>query len=198
MKSKIEAYQKQFKKHGVSHRALKWKNKDTAKLRHQLLVEHIEGNKNKTVLDFGCGFGDLINTLEEGDVEFEYTGVDMVPEFITEAKKLHPKHKFLNIDYLEKPLDKKFDVVICSGALNSNFPDSINFRKKAIRLLFNNANEIFAFNMAGAYPQPKNKESNAVYYVDSIEIYKYCLTLTKKAILDNSYLPSDFTITLLK
>ena len=59
-------------------------------------------------------------------------------------------------------MKEEFDIVVSSGTLNSNFQDPYRFRKKTIKTLFSHAHEAISFNMAGFYPQPKNKNGSRV------------------------------------
>ena len=64
--------------------------------------------------------------------------------------------------------------------------------------MFGYTYEVVAFNMSGSHPQPENKKGFRVYYADSLGILKFCLTLTKKAILRQQYHRRDFTIVMFK
>ena len=145
-------------------------------------------------MDVGCGFGEMAKFLKKRYEGVSYTGIDIVPEFIEEAKKLYPESRFMVRDYLADPLDEKFDVILASGVLNSNVPDNMGYRERAIKIMFEHAKKVFAFNMLGAHPQPKNDQSKNVWYADSLEILKYCMSLTRRVILRANYHPTDFTI----
>lgn len=190
-------YQKSFAKHGVSHKALAWKSELAAARRYEQIVTDLDFN-DKTILDVGCGFGDIIPFIESKSNNFDYTGIDITSEFIAAAKQKFPKYNFLNADYFGNPIKKKFDIVISSGALNSNFNNQYKYRESVIETLWGSAKEAVAFNMAGANPQPKNKKTNRVYYVDSLKILKYCFTLTSKIIFRHHYHPKDFSIVMYK
>jgi hypothetical protein len=45
-------------------------------------------------------------------------------------------------------MKEKFDIIVCCGALNSNFDKVMEYRKKNIKKMFDNCNECLAFNMA--------------------------------------------------
>jgi len=187
-----EAYQRSFQKHGTVARALKWQTQKAANIRYQNLTAEIDFN-GKSVIDLGCGFGDAIPFIEKKSKNFTYLGVDLVPEFIQEARRRYPKHSFLVGPWQE--LIRKSDIILLSGALNSKVgKGEYSYRRKAISLMYQHANEALAFNMAGGFPQPKNKSKNKVYYVDSLKILKFCYSLTGKVILRHHYRKKDFTI----
>ncbi len=194
--SKIN-YQKTFRKYGVGPRALRWHSKKAATQRYEQIVADIDF-EGKSILDVGCGFGDIIPYISAKAKKFEYLGIDITPEFIREAKKLYPGHKFIVGDYFNKPPKENFDVVICSGALNANVRDNLDFRKKAIKTMFKHAKEVFVFNMVGRYPQPKTSSKSNVWFANPLEILEYCLGLTKKVILRHHYHSRDFTIVMFK
>ena len=195
--SKVKSYQEKFQKYGKGPKALKWLSKDSAQKRYRELVADVDF-KGKRILDFGCGFADIIGYISRKSKTFKYTGVDIVPEFIEVCRKRYLKHKFILRDYLANPLSKMYDIVISSGALNSKVKENLAFRKNAIKIMFNHTTYALAFNMAGGYPQPKNKKKYKVYYVNSLKILKFCLTLTSKLIFRQSYHQKDFTIVMFK
>ncbi|KKS77261.1 MAG: Methyltransferase family protein [Candidatus Woesebacteria bacterium GW2011_GWB1_43_14] len=194
-------YQKKFEKHGVDPKSLFWARKGAAHQRFRQIWAEVDFN-GKSVLDVGCGFGEMAKFLDKRYKIKSYTGVDIVPEFIAEAKKNFPHHKFIACDYFSKPLSEKFDVVMASGTLNSNIEDgmsangagNMDFRKKAIKAMFEHANIVCSFNMLGGHPQPENRDDNHVWYADSLEILEYCMSLTRRVILRHHYNPKDFTI----
>lgn len=69
----------------------------------------IQENVSGKVLDAGCGIGRISEWISG-----KYVGVDLMPFFIDEAKKLYPEKRFLVADLRKLPLeDKEFDWAIC-------------------------------------------------------------------------------------
>lgn len=193
----IKSYQRSFEKYGVHPKALQWKSEKAAELRYRELVADLDF-EGKAILDVGCGFGDIIPFILSKSKQFKYTGVDIVPEFIKVAKERYPGYQFLLRDFFGHPLSKTFDVIISSGTLNFKIPEALAYRQRAIRLMFDQAKEILAFNMAGGHPPPENKKSSRVYFVDSLKILEYCFSLTSKLIFRHHYHRKDFTIVMFK
>ncbi|MEK7188512.1 MAG: class I SAM-dependent methyltransferase [Patescibacteria group bacterium] len=190
-------YQDKFKTYGLDSKSLNWKRLGASHQRFRQIWAGIDFN-HKSVLDVGCGFGELARFLPQRYEEVSYTGIDLVPEFIEVAKSRFPKYRFLARDYLEKPLDEKFDVIVASGILNTNVSNNMEYRKKAIQTMFRYVKGVFVFNMLGGYPQPKNNSKSNIWYADSLEILKYCLSLTRRVVLRHHYNPKDFTIFMYK
>lgn len=200
MKS-LNIYKQKFKEFGVSPQALQWKSKGAAHQRFRQFWAEINFD-NKKVLDVGCGFGEMGNFLTKRYENVTYKGVDIMPEFIGNGKKIYPHLILETADYFSRPLPVSYDVVLCSGALNSNFgtvKKNLEFRKNAIKTMFEHSTGVVAFNMLGGHPAPLNDDSESnVWYSDSLEILEYCMTLTRRVILRHHYHPTDFTIFLYK
>lgn len=204
MKS-LNIYKQKFKEFGVSPQALQWKSKGAAHQRFRQFWAEIDFD-NKNVLDVGCGFGEMGNFLTKRYKNVKYKGIDIMPEFIENGKKIYPELDLETVDYFSRPLPvsysaTRYDTVICSGALNSNFgtkEENLEFRKKAIKTMFDHTSNVLAFNMLGSHPATQNKDVSNIWYTDSLEILKYCMTLTRRVILRHHYHPTDFTIFLYK
>jgi len=197
IKNRKKSYQSSYRKHGVDPKALKWHSEKAARQRYEQIVADIDFNK-KSILDVGSGFGDIIPYIADKSDIFNYTGIDIVPEFVREAKKIYPKYKFLLGDYFKQPLEKKFDIIICCGALNGNYKNNLGFRKKAIKTMLDHAKECLVFNMAGRHPKPRTAKHSNVWFADSKRIFKYCKTLSRKVLLKEDYHSNDFTIVMFK
>ena len=197
MKS-LNLYQNKFKKFGVDPRSLLWKTKGAAHQRFRQFWAEIDFS-DKKVLDVGCGFGEFGKFLLKRYKNVNYTGVDVMPEFIEKAKGEVTGAKFTVKDFLSDEIKGKFDVVIASGILNSNRGErNLEYRRKAIKKLFELTDGVLAFNMLGGHPAPVNKTGSNVWHSDSLEILEYCLTLTRRVILRANYHPKDFTIFMYK
>lgn len=187
------AYQEKFSKYGDDPRSLFWGSLGASHQRFRAMWAEIDFN-NKSVLDVGCGFGEMARFLMKRYKNVEYTGVDIVPEFTKVAKEKYPDLRFLEMDYFSSPLEEKFDIVLASGTLNSNVENNMAFRKNAIRVMFEHTKKVLAFNMLGKHPQPENKEDSNIWYSDSLEILEYCVSLTRRVAFHSNYHPKDFTI----
>lgn len=79
----------------------KWKHVQSVHAR--ILPRLFHPYQKAKILDAGCGYGALLDILP---LNIEYTGIDLCPAFISEAKRLHP------------PLEKPYPVFF-SGNLNT-------------------------------------------------------------------------------
>jgi len=187
-------YKKSLAEHGESPRALLWRNYKIAAVRYKELVADIPV-EGKTILDAGCGMGDLLPFLYAKSTDFRYLGVDTNKGFIEIAKKRYEGHEFK----VANPFNEKiegYDVIISSGVMSGNVDDWMEKRKKAIAHLFGLANETLAFNMSGGLTNIPNTTLNAFASLEGIQAF--CATLTTRLIVRNHYSSKGFTIVMFK
>lgn len=189
-----EDYEKALKLYGPGPKALLWWDYRSMAIRFRALIKHVPV-QGKSIMDAGCGLGDLLPYLYSKAADFKYLGVDTNKEFIELAKKHYEGHRFEVGDPFNKQVGN-FDVIISSGVMNGNVPNWFDKRKKMIANLFSQTDEVLAFNMAGGLkPIPPDP---LIAYADPQKIYDYCKTMTKHVKLDTSYLERDFTIVMSK
>lgn len=190
-------YKRKFREFGVDPKSLLWKSRGAAHQRFRQFWAEIDFT-GKSVLDIGCGFGEMGNFLTKRYKNVNYTGIDITPEFIKNGQKLYPQLDLKIADFNGLTDSEKFGVVLASGVLNSNLPDNMEYRQKAIAKMFSLASDCLAFNMLGGHPAPENKKESNIWYSDSLDILEYCMSLTRRVILRANYHPRDFTIFMYK
>jgi SAM-dependent methyltransferase len=118
--------------------ALGWKGQDSQQQRFQD-VAGLADFCGHTVLDVGCGHGDLYDFLK-GQGDIQYTGIDNIEAFLEVAVNRFGGHrdaKFLLGDFNTVELPRT-DYIICCGALNYRNSDS-KYLFKTISKLFDAA-----------------------------------------------------------
>ena len=83
---------------------------------HQRLAEFYRFliPQGSTVLELGCGTGDMLSTLKPS----YGIGVDFSKEMITQAKSRHPELTFIHADVHDLRINYKFDFIILSDLIN--------------------------------------------------------------------------------
>ncbi|ONI44761.1 hypothetical protein AN641_06040 [Candidatus Epulonipiscioides gigas] len=80
------------------------------------LLEFLPDNTEQSILDLGCGTGDLTAQIFE---QYPNTiGIDSSLEMIERAQSKYPKIKFLNISAYEMDFFDKFDVVFSNAVFH--------------------------------------------------------------------------------
>ena len=192
-----EVYKQQFKEHGISPKSL-----GCLKGRQEIRFDALTSNlisQNKTLLDYGCGFGDLSKYLINKNVNIKYTGIDIVPEFINVARQKQ-KGEFILLKTINEKIDLKFDYIICSGVFNFLYDEDEKKHKELVfnRIfsLFNSSKRILSIDFQSPYVDFKGSNS---FHQDISSLIKFVSSkLSKKFYLNHSYMPYEFCIHIYK
>jgi SAM-dependent methyltransferase len=173
-----------------STQALGWKNFYSQQARFDML-EGIGDMNDCSVLDVGCGHGDLRAYLDDKYPKMRYLGIDQMEDFLDIAIDRcanFPETSFFLGDYYVAKLPG-VDYVIACGALSyrRSKPGSIY---QVITKLFNTCRIAFGFNLLSKIETP----GGILVAYDPQDILKHCQTLTGKVILHKGYLDDDFTV----
>jgi SAM-dependent methyltransferase len=145
-----------------------------------------------SVLDIGCGRGDLRAFLDARAHDCTYLGFEHVPAFVAEARiryAAHPRTTFVQCDFSAVTLPSA-DHVVASGALAYRCPDP-GFHLKMIRRMFDAARTTVVFNLLDAATFP---EHPLLVGRDRREVLAFCRSLSPDVELVDGYLEDDFTI----
>lgn len=92
--------------------AVGWLSHKRQEIRFSKLIEGVD-IQNKKILDFGCGTGAFYGFLKSEKIKCEYTGIDILAEYIAKAKNKYPDAVFKNISLREEP--DTYDYIFASG-----------------------------------------------------------------------------------
>jgi SAM-dependent methyltransferase len=119
-----------LEQHGPVPQALDLGLRPRQDVRFGVLGALLESRTNASVLDVGCGLGDLCGFLRAKGWNGKYVGIDIVPELIDNARKRFPNEDFRVLDLAaqvaESPPDQlpglEADFVYESGIFNYTLP----------------------------------------------------------------------------
>ena len=90
-----------------------WEAEESQEKNFNLVSKYIKNGDS--VLDFGCGIGDLLSHLKKNNIMItDYMGVDINEKFINLAKKSYPENNFQLIQKV-KDIKGKWDDVCAIG-----------------------------------------------------------------------------------
>lgn len=177
---------------GAEVRAVDWGNVESQRLRFKVLAE-VGKLHNSSLLDVGCGIGDLYGWLKQENIATRYCGIDITPEMTTIAKKRFPDVDFSVGNMLdgEQLPNQKYDFVIASGIfyLRQNAP--LEYLQTVVTAMFKAARIAVAFNSLSTWFEAKE---SGEFYADPLETVRFCRTLTPWVCLRHDYHPRDFTV----
>jgi SAM-dependent methyltransferase len=191
-KANVLAYHRHLLHEPIEHFAkLGWCDSNSQQKRFEALTG-LADLSNNVILDVGCGFGDLKPFLDHRFHDFVYLGIDHLPEFITEATRLHahkPSTFFQAADFVTDGLPE-VDYVLASGAFSYQTDNTI-FLSRMIEKLYQVARKGLAFNLLDS---ETFRSGDLLKSYNRYEVLSFCLRLGNRVELVTGYLEDDFTI----
>jgi cyclopropane fatty-acyl-phospholipid synthase-like methyltransferase len=185
-------YADAFEVSGPNVQSLHWSDELNQEVRFDAICS-LADMRNCAVLDVGCGFADLYKYFLKRKIEVTYTGIDVMPEFIVEAKRRYPDVDVSILDM--EQISDEYDYIIVSGAFNFASSEGTVYYMRIISKLFNLSRKGLIFNLLDA----KHHESNDIYLAyDRREMVTFAESLTPHVKTADGYLPWDFTIAMYK
>jgi len=189
----IKRYNERLKKYGHDPRTLGWfKGRQTIRFK---VITEIGAMNSSSILDVGCGFGDLYDFLIKKYRGIKYVGYDINPSLIKIAKEKHPNVCFEVKDILQEKVKEKFDYVVSSGLFEFRFPDSVSFTRNMLQRMFELCKKGVSADFMSTYVDFENKDA---YYAKPEEIFSFCKTLSKRVSLRHDYMPFEFCVYIYK
>ena len=185
-----EIYGKLVEQYGDDVRALNWGSKRSQELRFRILaaVGDLSGG---SILDVGCGTGDLYGWLQSIGWNGRYTGIDITPGMIDTAHTRFPSAEFAVGDLLHAAPAAEYDYVFASGifAYRKIEPDA--YLHEMVGAMYRRCRRAVAFNSLSDWaPEPEADE----FYADPLTTLAFCRTLSPRVALRHDYHPHDFTV----
>lgn len=177
--------------HGISAKGVNWYSKEYQELRFDLLLETLpEDITGFTIVDAGCGFGDLFLYMEKKNkLPQRYIGIDSLSDMY-EIASSRTGCEILIADICNDTIPNA-DYYLCSGAMNvlNRFETHL-----FIRRCFEASRYGFIFNILHG-----DKESETYNYLSSSQIHTIASDLdVDTVLLKDNYLENDITVAFLK
>lgn len=192
-KARLDAlYLPRLAEHGLGPQAQGWPSRLEQMVRFAALTG-IGLSPGDSVLDAGCGQGDLLKHLEEQGFQGRYFGIDLLPEMIETANNLRPPPGidacFAVADLADAPRHWRADVVLASGIFVVMTQDEA---QAALAQLFAACRRAFAFTCLSSWDPTPNAEG--YLRLDPAETLNFCRSLTPRVLLRHEYFLTDFTV----
>lgn len=197
LKSVEKYYSDKIETHGPTHKGVDWNSSESQELRFEQLMKVIDNSSDFSIIDYGCGYGALLDFLQKKEGEFQYIGFDISEKMISMAKNLHSEHKnsyFLN----NSSLLKSSDYTLSSGVFNVKLETSTIEWEEYVLFTINELARLsikgFAFNMLTKYSDDEYIRPY-LYYGDPLFFFDYCKKKFSKFVsLLHDYPLYEFTV----
>lgn len=143
--------------------------------------------KGTSILDVGCGTGDLLPLLLKKGIK-SYTGIDIYEPSITTAKENHPMANFILGDILQNAITEKFDYAFCSGALTIKLSvDNYDFLQSMVAKMWELTRVGLAFNVL---TNDDLDPDHDLFFYNPEKVIKKCLEVAPEAVIGAEKTPN--------
>ena len=185
--------------HGAVFQSVDWNSLERQyTVFQQLLKIWINRRDSSSILDFGCGYGALLDFLTAENFNLnEYFGYDFSQSMIDNALQIHPQRSGV-IFTSEAVHLQQADYVIASGILGMKIDAAEaeweNYCFKTLSQLWRLSKKGMAFNSLTSYSDPEKMRPD-LYYADPCRLFDYCKrNFSRNVALLHDYELYEFTI----
>ncbi|MFD2232415.1 class I SAM-dependent methyltransferase [Phaeospirillum tilakii] len=179
-----------FARHRGGDGSLGWRSRDSQQARFDAVLSQgpLDG---MSVLDVGCGFGDLAPALKARAPSARYTGWDINPQFVEVCRANAPDLVFERRNILVDPPETPFDVILSVGPINIELGSNEELMRRMLKAMYKSCTSHCVMSMASRETRGGGRD---FHYYDPCKMLDFCFSLTKNVILRHDYHPSDFCV----
>lgn len=194
-------YTAMVREHGATAQGVDWNSRESQELRFSQLLKVVDVSQPFSIVDYGCGYGALVDYMRERDYPFKYSGFDISEVMIDRARQAYgvdPRCAFVTDGAKLQP----GDYAVASGIFNVRLEvkDAVwlEYVLKTIDELGRLGAKGFAFNALTKYSDADRMRAN-LYYADPLYLFDYCKVHHSKWVaLLHDYGLFEFTIVVRK
>ena len=131
-------------RYGHHPRAVDASSRTSLDVRYGVLAA-VGDMSGRSVLEVGCGFGDLGVQLRERYAGLRYRGIDLSPRMIEEGRRVNPGLELDVLDVLDVPAGEAYDYVLAQGIFYLLREDPEARMRAIVQRMFALATEAVAF-----------------------------------------------------
>jgi len=189
-------YTEKLRRHGPVPAGVDWNSLESQTLRFEQLLKVCANEQEFSLLDYGCGYGALVEFLERRHARVQYWGFDAAVPMISEARRIHGENDRRH--FIDPSSDLPYsDYTVASGVFNVKQDAPVAEWKayilENIRAMAERCRRGFAFNMLTSYSDPE-KMQGRLFYGDPCFFFDYCKTRFSNVALLHDYGLYEFTI----
>ncbi|WP_431204251.1 class I SAM-dependent methyltransferase [Bradyrhizobium betae] len=190
-------YTARLELYGTTARGVDWNGIESHQIRHRQFLRLIEDDRDGSIIDLGCGFGDFLKFLRSTGHRGHFMGYDVAPSMIDAARKLHGEDHDRSWHVGASP-EAAADFAIASGVFNvrGDVGDDIwlGYIRETVDVLARAGRKGFGFNVLSLSSDPDRRRPN-LYYADPTLMLGYCLSRYGRSVaLLQDYGLYEFTV----
>jgi SAM-dependent methyltransferase len=196
--SSVEQYYTgKLREHGPSPQGVDWNSAESQHLRFEQLLRVCPSAGPFSLLDYGCGYGALLDHLGGRAAEVDYRGFDISDEMVSAARELHgegPNRRFS----ADRSAFGQSDYAVASGIFNVALGFSPDEWTRYVTDTLTSLREFgvrgFAFNMLTSYSDADRMRSD-LHYGDPLFYFDLCKrNFSRNVALLHDYDLYEFTL----
>jgi SAM-dependent methyltransferase len=168
-----------LKTYGATPQGADWNSNGSQETRFEQLCKVIEDPHHVTILDFGSGYGALLDYLNHKGYQIDlYVGYDILESMVAEGKQRFAgqSNVIFTSNFDEVPA---VDYAVASGVFNikldSPYEDWTQFALDNLEKLNNLVRKGFASNFLTSYSDAERMQARAdLFYADPCYLFDYC------------------------
>jgi cyclopropane fatty-acyl-phospholipid synthase-like methyltransferase len=194
-------YTARLREKGEGPEGMDWRDRASQHLRFERLVAHLDPRRGDSVLDVGCGSGELLAFCRARGWQPEYLGIDVSEEMVAACNRRFGADSAATTTLAELTRQgRHFDFVVASGTFNvrQSTPEEEwrRFFHRSVAEMFVLARWAAAFNVMSSRVDYRYDH---LYYADVDEVAKLSDACgTRDFVIDHGYPLFEMTVTLLR
>ena len=190
-------FDERVKLHGTGLRSVDWKSRAAQYNRFRELLKVVDFSAPFSIIDYGCGDGELARFLNAAGADFQYFGFDVAPQMVEAARNEFAGSK--NCLFSTRIEDfPAADYTVASGIFNLKFEADEEDWKEYMRATIAEMNALsykgFAFNALTNYSDAEFRRAD-LFYADPLFWFDFCKkNISRFVSLLHDYPEYDFTI----
>ena len=187
-----ERYQTRLDTHGAVPSAL-GEPKERQNFYFHFLLDTPAFGDCQSLLDVGCGYGDLAAFLRQSGWSGRYTGIDIVPGLVAAGREKFPGLDLRHLDIELDVLDESFDWVTCIGALSGDtaeVPYLVHLRSM-LEAMWAKCRRGMSFNLLSPFVDYR---SPVHAHPEIGEVLGIVKGLSRRFVVRNDYMPFEYAV----
>jgi SAM-dependent methyltransferase len=190
-------YTEKLRQFGATHRGVDWSTAESQELRYSRVLQVLDDEEARSVIDYGCGYGALLDYLSASGRRVAYHGFDISQAMIQAALARHAGvgHASFTADASQLALA---DYVVASGIFNVKLGHPAeawwDYVSQTLASMQSLCRRGFAFNMLTTHSDP-DKQRDDLFYADPCRVFDTCRQrFSPRVALLHDYPLYEFTI----
>jgi SAM-dependent methyltransferase len=199
IKTYKEYFNEKIEKHGATPQGVDYNGQEAQQIRFEQLVKVINPATPFSVIDFGCGYGALLEFLQGKNWQFEYYGYDMLEKMVLAGREAYKAVS--NAHFTNRVNDLPVaDYLLAGSIFNNKFEAEYDEWQEMVAETLKQMNSLckkgFSFDMLTNYSdEDRMAERPDLFFGDPLYFFNFCKrNFSRNVALLHDYGLYDFTI----